>query len=752
MTRAPSAFLLYCLITVALTYPLALELGSVFPHDSGDPALNTWILWWNARSVPLTPAWWNPPAFYPLAGVLSFSEHLLGLSLIATPIQWLGGSPLLAYNVVFLLTFPLCAIGAYLLTLEITKRRDAAFIGGLLFGFAPYRMAQLAHIQVLAAFAMPFALLGLHRYLSDARKRWLALFGAGWLLQALCNGYYMLFFSVLIAIWMLWFTPDSSRRRTLFALGTALCVAALPLVPVLWTYKRIHDNLGFGRDAGTMGQFAADASGMLTAEPLLALWGWLQAFPRAEGQTFPGLTITVLVVAAAWLLRHEHGPVGGTLRSNRMLRIARRGLVFLGAGAAVWGVVAWTHLLAIGQPVQPFTVAIAVGLLLLLTSARVRGAYSVRSVLGFYAVAAFVMWLFSMGPAPTLLGEPVMYRGPYALLMSLPGFSALRVPARFWMMSVLCLSVVGGVLFDRLGSRFTSVRRVLACVIAIGILSDAWIWTFPLTRVPDRWTANECDVPPGSAGAVMELPLGEVAPDVGAMYRSIGHGRPTMNGYSGYFPPHYLALRVGLASQDPDLLPRLAAHGLEYVVIDRRHRSERGFRRYVTDHDGVELVCAGRALAVYRLRQKTEDERLLSQTPLPVASLVANVNNHLVAAMTDGNLTSRWSTGPQEPGMMLEIDLGVARDVNGLQLALGSSLRDFPRGLRIETSQDHDQWNEVWQGTSAGRTVIAALRDPGAAPLFYGFPSTTTRYLRLWLTEKDPTFYWSVAELTVMGR
>ena len=144
--------------------------------------------------MPLTAAWWNPPAFYSLPGVLSFSEHLLGLSLVATPIQWLGGSPLFAYNVVFLLTFPLCAIGGYLLALEMTKRHDAAFIGGLLFGFAPYRMSQLAHLQVLAAFGMPFALLGLHRYLRDPRPRWLVLFGCGWLLQALCNGYYLLFF------------------------------------------------------------------------------------------------------------------------------------------------------------------------------------------------------------------------------------------------------------------------------------------------------------------------------------------------------------------------------------------------------------------------------------------------------------------------------------------------------------------------------------------------------------------------------
>ena len=51
------------------------------------------------------------------------------------------------------------------------------------------------------------------------------------------------------------------------------------------------------------------------------------------------------------------------------------------------------------------------------------------------------MWLLSLGPAPTLMGNEVMYRGPYTLLMFLPGFNSLRVPARFWMMTTLCLAV-----------------------------------------------------------------------------------------------------------------------------------------------------------------------------------------------------------------------------------------------------------------------------------------------------------------------
>ena len=102
MKKGVLVFLIYCGITIALTYPLILQMGSVLPNDAGDPALNTWILWWNTQAVPFSTAWWNAPAFFPAPGVLSFSENLLGLSLISTPLYWLGAGPQTAYNVVFL--------------------------------------------------------------------------------------------------------------------------------------------------------------------------------------------------------------------------------------------------------------------------------------------------------------------------------------------------------------------------------------------------------------------------------------------------------------------------------------------------------------------------------------------------------------------------------------------------------------------------------------------------------------------------
>ena len=178
------------------------------------------------------------------------------------------------------------------------------------------------------------------------------------------------------------------------------------------------------------------------------------------------------------------------------------------------------------------------------------------------------MWLFSLGPAPTLMGKPLMYRGPYALLMFLPGFNALRVPARFWMTVTLCLAVVGAIVFDRLteklgrdaacGSRDRVARRARRHV----DVGDAARRDAEAVRGVELLAHRP-------NGPIVELPLGDTYGDVAAMYRQMTHGRPLVNGYSGYFPPHYAALRFGLALRDHDVLTQLAAHGVTDVIVDR---------------------------------------------------------------------------------------------------------------------------------------------------------------------------------------
>ena len=52
--RGLGAFLLYVLLAVLVTWPLAGRIATGVPHDLVDPLLNTWVLWWNTQAVPFT--------------------------------------------------------------------------------------------------------------------------------------------------------------------------------------------------------------------------------------------------------------------------------------------------------------------------------------------------------------------------------------------------------------------------------------------------------------------------------------------------------------------------------------------------------------------------------------------------------------------------------------------------------------------------------------------------------------------------
>ena len=184
---------LLAVLTCAYTWPLILHAPSAVAHDRGDPLLVTWILWWSTHTVPLTTAWWNAPAFYPSSGVFAFSENLLGLAPITWPIIASGGSPVLAYNAAFLLSFVLSGLGAYFLGYVLTRRHEAALVAAVAFAFAPYRLSHTQHLQLLSSYWMPVAIGALHLYLDEGKPRWAIVFAASWLLQALACGYYFFY-------------------------------------------------------------------------------------------------------------------------------------------------------------------------------------------------------------------------------------------------------------------------------------------------------------------------------------------------------------------------------------------------------------------------------------------------------------------------------------------------------------------------------------------------------------------------------
>jgi hypothetical protein len=124
------AAICYVVITALLFHNLLPVLTTSLPSDLGDPLLNTSILAWNAKHLPLSAGWWNFPSFAPLSGVTAFTEHLLGAYPLTSPIVWETGNAVLAYNVLFLACFPLNGLATYVLVRELTGSAAGALVGG----------------------------------------------------------------------------------------------------------------------------------------------------------------------------------------------------------------------------------------------------------------------------------------------------------------------------------------------------------------------------------------------------------------------------------------------------------------------------------------------------------------------------------------------------------------------------------------------------------------------------------------------
>ena len=677
-------------VSIVLTWPLVLTPGRVVLPDVGDPLLNTWLLWWNSWHVPLTEAWWNASMFFPATGAMAFSEHLLGLSVFVSPMIWLTGNPLLAYNAMLLLTFAFSAVAAFLLMRALGTRRDAAILAAALFAFAPYRLGQLTHLQVLAAYWMPIGLLGLHKFLDDGRARWLITFAIAWLLQALSNGYFAVFYSVLIACWMLWHARAANWRRIAAMAGAGIAAAAC-LLPIIWKYVAVHDAYGFVRRAREVEEYSADLASILQPPRLSAVWDWLNVYARGEADLFPGITAPaiILICGASVLIAHRGArPLAAAIRS--------------------------------------------------------------RSAALFYPIAAAVMFFFALGPVPTYFGTPVLSTAPYAWLSWLPGTSALRVPSRFGMLMALCLAIGAALVFARATARWPRRRQIAAASFVVTLaVAESWTNPMPLWDPPRAFDLRADDID----NALLVLPMLNAYNEMGYLYRASAHGRPLVNGYSGHFPPWYRQLKDGLNSLDPAVLDALARAGVTQVAVVRRHDSDGTWQRFVqTRADKVSDSVDG-LFTLFDVRP-VAPATLVSRRRVPIARAIASVNPARAGVMIDADEQTAWSTlDPQNGDEVVTLELEHADQIDAIELVLGQRRgSDYPRQLVIEVSPDGQTWREVWRGAGVGAALAGAMHEPRRNPMHIEFERSAVRAVRLRQVSRTPEVYWSIAEIAVLSR
>jgi hypothetical protein len=612
---------LYGLLALVSTHPLWRHLTTSVPSDIGDPLLNTWILAWDGHALLTDPAHlFDANIFFPLKDTLAYSEHLLGTALPMLPILLISGEPVLAYNVAFLTSFTLSGFGLYLLALRYTRSRLAAFLAGLAFAFAPYRLSLIGHLSLLTIQWLPLALLHLDAFFqlalpppfshapspkigkgwglgggradSGIRARNLALFAFFFICQAATSWHLAVFTAFIVALYVLgnWLT-----RRAIFSLaalvrlGAAALTVALVMAPLILPYLRVLPELHKSRPWDTIVAFAATPTDYLAAYPANLFFGQLTAPFRTrpgfveEHTLFPGLLVSVLTAFSLMFFGKSKPSQGG-------LRPAQDEA---GPSAEL--------------RTGPSTLRRGSGQAWLRTSGA-------RSVIGIFWIILVLSISLTFGPFLRLEGWGIAIPMPYHLLRGLtPALSLMRVPPRWMMVGLFAMSLLLGFsltsifAWARRKGRSVSLprpypkvggglgwERGLALLLGLGLLAEGYAAPIPLAQVggtaqlPEvyRWLARDRD-----DYAIVEVPFYSAPqpeyPETRRLYASTIHWKQLVNGYSGFTPsrqPELAQQLAGFPNQGAiAALQGLGRQGVRYLIV---HSIEQGFDRDSWEADG----------------------------------------------------------------------------------------------------------------------------------------------------------------------
>jgi hypothetical protein len=513
---------LYVLVTLVLAYPLSIDPAGRLLSGSADMLLMIWMLMWDTYAFIHQPfSIFEANIYFPQHDTLAYSENLIGSAFVAAPVLWLTKNPVLAINIVALLSCVLCGVGAWLLARRVGVSQPGATLAGLIFAFCPPRFLRLGQIHLTTIQWIPFAMAFLHAYLDDQHRSYLLLAIAFLTLQALTSGHGAVYLIVAMAGLLLYRTVSGEPvdfKQRLRDVGVAGALLVGPALLIVLPYRRVQVELGLRRQlVDWPGPFAS-----LLASPahlharLLSLFPDARINETASAYLFPGYLPLLLAGAAVILLRWRAAPAAG------------------------------------GKAPHPLR--------------RWLGAHR-RDASLFYLLLTLLCVLLSLGTSG----------GLWPLVYWLPGMNFIRIPSRFMLLGTLAIAVLAGIGFDRLTARLAP-RKALAAAAVLAILLVGEFAAMPLgtivypIEIPaiDRWL----DTQP-KPFAIAEVPFANPR-NIGGyerrqttyMLHATAHWQKTVHGYSGLRPTLHYELYSQLEKfPDPTSIDALTRLGVRYVVV-----------------------------------------------------------------------------------------------------------------------------------------------------------------------------------------
>lgn len=504
------ALLCYLALLVASTTPLSLRPWDTIAYV-GDSLDAVYFLAWNARQLFHDPArLFDANLLHPHQGAALFDTHRLLPSLLAAPLIWVTGNPVLATNLVTAIAMLFAAMSGRHLARVLGLGSLPSWVAGALYGFHTYQINEAPRVNVVFHGFWPLAIAELLAYLRSGDRLHAWRLGAVMLLQGLADNYNVVYAALILLLLMVVAAAADARltRARIPGLIPPAAVAALLFLPIIVPYSRAARTYDYVREAPIgidLQHYMSTSQGNFLYGPIGAKVTLQQRGPHFIG--FVSLALALLALVRGTRKDGSEGETG-VVPPHRWAPIA--------AGMAV--VFVW---LSLGREI--------------------------------------VVFGHSLGP------------GPYRLLHALPVFEYIRIPERLSLVAMLFIALLVGRGLARVREKSALLGAILAVMVPLEHISVMPVSeTVPVgADVPAvyRWLQSQ------DVKALAEVPIhGEalVRKESLEEYFSTYHWKRIIHGYVSY-PPLLSKILRRMAGEFPSELSLQVFDrvGVDTVVVHR---------------------------------------------------------------------------------------------------------------------------------------------------------------------------------------
>lgn len=463
------------------------QLGCV-PGDLGDARFNgvmlehvhRWLRGWDASLI-------SPPFFHPMPGAAAFSDNHWGTAWIYAAYRWLGADRYQAFDLWYLTGFVANFVVSHVVFRRMKFSPLASAIAAFAFTFAMPVISKHGHAQLTYRFLVPVGLLLWQRCIDDGRWRWLAAVSAVVVLQFYMSIYLGYFLMLLLAAWL---AADCLLQRR-WPWQWLVCWQA---------QRRPGSNGEFALSLVVLG--VAGAGLVVLMYPYLH-YSTLYGFRRGLGEI-----ASMTPRPQSYLIADQSQIWGGlSARIGTGIPVRQEHQLFFGAGMLGLAVIGAVR----ARARLRWHALVSLGLLVLLTLSF--GRYSL-----------------------------------YLALAALPGVGAVRVMARMALVMALPLALLVAMAVDRFPRERIGGKLLLGVLVLLMGAESVMHRTnsFSMAEARQRTAAVARQLPavlPGDAVLFNPTRMDEpyYVSELDGVILAQERGRPTLNGYSGNFPPGYVA-------------------------------------------------------------------------------------------------------------------------------------------------------------------------------------------------------------------